>query len=51
MCVNAEIFGATLDWHRRFKVSSVGLSRWHQSNTGNLLLTLARMEMKWALNV
>ena len=51
MCANAEIFGATLDWRRRFKVSSVGSSRWHQSDRGNLSLTSARIEMKWALNI
>ncbi len=51
MCANADIFGTTFDWRRRFWVSSVGSRRWHQRERGNLSSTPARIAMKCALKV
>ena len=51
MWASADIFGATLDWRRRFNVSSVGSRRWHQRKSGSLLSTPARIAIKCALKV
>jgi hypothetical protein len=53
MCEKADILGATFDWRRRFKVSSVSLRRWHHAPQGewNLSLMPARIKMKCTLNV
>ncbi len=50
-CAKADILGATFDWRRKFKVSSVGPMRWHHSESENLLTMPARIEMKCTLSV
>ena len=50
-CAYADMLGVIRDCRRRFKVSSAGSRSWHQSDSGNLSSTPARIEIKCALNV
>jgi hypothetical protein len=51
MWAYANMIGVIFDCRSMFKVSSVGLRRWHQRERGNSLSTLASIAMKCALNV